>query len=349
MGPVKSFLCVVLCVAASFAEDFSLFGGCNDTVIVEAGSNVSIGYSLECGMDHALGYEVEFPMCFSNVIDSPQISYQNSLAEVSYQPGFISAKIINPWSFYRLFTVSGKIKELEPRSSGVSISFMVRAMVLSASGDTVRLEKLFTIIQVKPQTLKERLSNGMNQVSYNGQGGYLIYACGWPGAFFVDSLSGLRGCLPHGSCDDSSLYYKAVAASWGWDLSKAKTISSSLLDSFPLRSNLVIKPGVYCLENSGQYWESSSFGKINEVSKDLAESKYGQKTVRVPDSFFRDYQSSALPVLASPKYQRQKSIGSLKAYDLSGKLRSFGAPGSHSFGVRIINASGQVRKDIQAR
>lgn len=304
--------------SAFSAEGYRLYGFSGyDTIFAEAGEQVEETYLIS-GDPYISSCEIVFAKgCFVNVLDNDTIILpqgDNAIIGQSVISGDkISYTFDKPWAFRQLFTLKG-IMQSAPSNPYVigsgQISFMMRAKIITVVGDTQTTEKMFTIRRVGKRTLEEIMSNGLNHVEYNGMNGYLIYCSSYTHGYFV-SDSGVRCVVPwsgNGSWS-SKEYTDAVTASWGWNMSVAKLVPSTILDKYRLMFNLVVKPG-YCAFHSeapDKYFKSDSFGVIKDITKNEATLYGAGKIVAIPDCFIVNY-SYVSPTNISPKPQGKQSI-----------------------------------------
>ncbi len=271
-----------------------------DTIFAVAGEDVEETYFLSG--ENITKLELQFDCgCFLNILDEDTILYPDGdyatvgSHEVSGQTVYYTFD--RPWGFRQLLTLKGKMRapSANPYEVGSGqISFMVRAKIIEADGDTQKVEKMFTIRRIEPQTFDQTMGNGLNRIEYAGQSGYLVYCSEYSHGYFI-SDSKVRYCVPwtRNGLWSSDEYTGAVVASWGWDMAKAKKVSNGVMYDYPLADNLLLKPGYCAIWNETSYYESKDLGRINSVSKEDAYARYDSgKVVYVPDSFLANYLNS---------------------------------------------------------
>lgn len=348
---------VLFSVLSVFAHEYSFSTSSGlDTIFAVGGEQINETYSL-CGEEYIDRCELEFDCgCFANVLNNDTVIYLSGDDLVRGQCnvsdyGIASYVFNKPWGHRQLVTLSGVMKENSPNPRDYvcgQISFMVRARIFEDNGDTVRLEKQFTIRRIEPQTFDEIMSNGANRVEYKGMEGYLIYCGNYTPGYFISDSSHLRYVVPYTT--DGDEYTEAVVSSWGWDMSKAKKISNSVIINYALKENVLVKPGFCAFKTqSGLYYESNCIGMLNGIDASETADKYGQKIIPIFDCFLTNYNVSTTSVKPASKpairpMRRQGSLSGSRVIDLCG--RKVNSIGNSSFGLRLVQSPNGMVKNL---
>jgi len=295
--------------------------------------------------------EIEFNSgCFVNILDNdtvilPQGDYA-SVGQYAVSGDKISCNFDKPWPIRELFTLKG-IMQAAPSNPYIigsgQISFVMRAKI---AGDTQTIKKMFTIRRVGKRSFEEIMSNGANRAEYDGMKGYLVYCSEYIHGYFISDSGNFRHVIPWCGNEQASTieYTNAVTASWGWNMATAKKISNTVISKYPLKYNVLVKPG-YCALYSGsfdKYYESTSLGVLREITKGKADSHGAGKTIGIWDCFLTNYTIDNSTDLKTGMKQNGlllKSIRPSSYFDLLGRNISANSARRSAAGISIVNFS----------
>jgi len=305
MKKLISFLSVVLfSVVSVFATD-SLYSSCGDNLTGNPGEWVEASYYLSGDNLQSAVVKVN-DGCLGNVLDNVTFTIgDKSYARNGYD---IVCSFSQPAiKSYKIFTIKGKIQAVSsnPYDQGGAIKFMVYAIVNGKDS----LSRQFGLFRSSDRTFEDVMGNGTNRIAYRGIQGYLVWSDAYAQGYMI-SDSGIRLYIPWtGNGSWSSLdYTNAVRASWGWDMSAAKKIPVEELSKYRVGENISVKPG-YCAfhwDVQDKYYESTSLGVIEEITKEKAGQYGSDKIVAIPDCFIINYSiASATKIL--PKKEKTPS------------------------------------------
>lgn len=281
---------------ASYPNFYFLTSSGFNEVYREAGELASERYSV--GGDYIESFEVEINGdSFDSILDNSRFICGQGKADYQFDSSGrkVSAKVTDPWSFYGIFTLQGRIKQpLSSDQEELAINFSLTARVVPAGKpqDTLVITENFSIRRTGHLTIEQEFSNGDNQVFYNGKEGFLVYERRIPGpSYFISQEGGVSSILYYYDLSyDSCRYYWRTINSWNWDMNKARRVPLYAIGDYSSEGNIVIKPGTCALFSYGKYWDPFEFGKIREMSADESRNKYGQDTVHMPEEFLSNYQ-----------------------------------------------------------
>jgi hypothetical protein len=205
--------------------------------------------------------------------------------------------------------------------------------------------------RIVPDSL-DSLNNGRNFVVYNnGMTGFLVIVPDYENHYEFVSMNGRRFLVPWSLQDSANQYRNAVMASWSWDSSTAKKLTTAYLVRYPIVGNALIAPQMFLLENNNKIWESQSFGQLDQITDTSKITGYGtnwkNKLIEIPDAFLTNYTIPTVNVKTKPaaKTPLAAKVFSLRTMNVLGQ--TIGSSNRNSFGPRLVlQSNGMVVKEM---